>query len=472
MTNSFIERRGRNESFYRRTNDQSSKWRDYTGGSRFSDKTRALSLLYECQIKSSHTLFFLRRKRIDLSAIPDKLPLVVVTDKIFAEFMSLSELIVIKVDDVAEAYWRFVHYYRSLFDIPVVAVTGTCGKSTTKEMIKHILSGDQNIQATRSSENSRLLHLGYLLGIDDSTDAAVFETAIGAPNDVKTACRYFKPMLGIITNIGEEHLDHCKTLEAYIQAKAEMLNGLNNEGILILNADDEKIKTISLADYKGRVVYFGIKSFSDFYASNIHYGNEGMEFTLEFHKMKFPIFVPGYGEHQVYNALAAIAAVHELGIGITEAGERLKSFKNLKRHIEIVQGIVGSTIIDDTWSLNTTSLRAGLRVLNQMAQGKTRVLFFADIATLGEMSWEIHKLAGEFIAKEGVDILVTVGDMTHQMADDAKTKGLMAKVYSLKDYNEAYELLKKILHKDCILLVKGPMYNQSMTQLAAQLKQV
>ncbi|MDD3172356.1 MAG: UDP-N-acetylmuramoyl-tripeptide--D-alanyl-D-alanine ligase [Herbinix sp.] len=422
-------------------------------------------------IRSPHTLVFYKNKRFEWSAIPKNLPLVVVTNKVFAEFRSFSELIVIKVDDVTKAYWKFVQYYRSLFDIPVVAVTGTCGKSTTKEMIKHILSAERKIQATRSSENSRLLHLSYLLGIDDSTDAAVFETAVGAPNDLKIAGRYYKPMIGIITNIGEEHLDHCKSIETYIQAKADMLNGLNNEGILILNADDEKIKTISLADYKGRVVYFSIKKDTDFYASNICYENNGMKFTLEFHKMKYPVFVPGYGEHQVYNALAAIAAVHELGIGIKEAGERLKSFVNLKRHIEIVQGISGSTIIDDTWSLNTTSLRAGLKVLNQMAQGKTRVLFLTDIETLGEMSWKIHKLAEEIIVSEGIDILVTVGDITGQMVEHFKTIGLEATVYSLKDCDEAYELLKKILHKDCILLIKGPMFNKSMAQMAVKLKQ-
>lgn len=423
------------------------------------------------QIGGPHTLFFFRRTRIGFNDIPPKLPLVAVTDKIYNEFKSFTELIVIKVDDVGEAYWRFVNYYRSLFDIPIVAVTGTCGKSTTKEMIKHILSGGRNIQATRSSENSRLLHLRYLLKIDDSTDAAVFETAVGAPNDIKRACRYFKPMIGIITNIGEEHLDHCKTLEAYIGAKAEMLSGLNNEGILILNADDEKTKTISLSEYKGKVIYFGIKSFSDFYATDISYGKNGMEFTLVFHKMKYPISVRGFGEHQVYNALAAIAAVHELGVGIGEAGERLKSFKNLRRHLDVTEGIGGSTVIDDTWSLNTTSLRSGLRALNQMARGKTRVLFLTDICTLGEMKREIHKLAGEIIAGEGVDIIVTVGDMAREMVNDAKEKGLDAKVYSLNDYDEAYELLKNILGKDSIILVKGPMYNKSMAGLAAKLKE-
>jgi UDP-N-acetylmuramoyl-tripeptide--D-alanyl-D-alanine ligase len=309
-----------------------------------------------------------------------------------------------------------------------------------------------------------------LLKIDESTDAAVFETAVGAPNDLKYACRYFKPMIGIITNIGEEHLDHCKTIEAYIEAKAEMLYGLNNEGILILNADDEKIRTISLADYKGRVIYFGINNKADFYASDISYGNNGMNFTLGFHKMKYPIFVPGYGEHQVYNALAAIAAVHELGVGITEAGKRLRSFENLQRHIDISQGFAGSTIIDDTWSLNTTSLRAGLKVLNRLAQGKRRILLFTDMATLGKMSCTIHKLAEEIIISEGIDILITVGSMTEQMVEDFKTMGLEAIVYSLKNYNEAYELLIKILNKDSILLIKGPMYNQSMSQLAAKLK--
>ena len=424
------------------------------------------------EIKDAQSLIFLKSNRIDPSSIPNDIPLVVVTDHNDAELTPYSKLIIIKVNNVTKAYWRFVQHYRSLFDIPVIAVTGTCGKSTTKEMIKHILGIDRNVQATYRSENSRLLHLRYLLNLDGNTDAAVFETAVGEPNDIKIACSYFKPMIGIITNIGEEHLDHCKTIETYIQAKAEMLSGLSEDGMLILNADDEKTKTIDLDIYKGRVIYFGIQHAVDFYASDICYENNGMTFVLEFHKMKYPIYVPGYGEHQVYNALAAIAAVHELGIGIAEAGERLRSFTNLSRHTEIVQGYAGSTIIDDTWSLNTTSLRAGLKVLNQLGQGKTRVLLITDIETLGQMSCTIHKLAEEIIISEGIDILVTIGKMTQQMIESLQRRGINATTYSFPDYTNVYELLEKILNEDCVLLIKGPMYDQSMIQLAAKLKHI
>lgn len=424
------------------------------------------------EIKNAQTLIFLKQSRINPDAIPKDIPLVVVIDKACEELTSYSELIVIKVNNVKKAYWRFVQYYRSLFHIPIIAVTGTCGKSTTKEMIKHILSLNRNIQATHRSENSRRLHLRYLLNLDDSTDAAVFETAVGEPNDIKNACRYFKPTIGIITNIGEEHLDHCKTIETYVQAKAEMLNGLDKDGILILNSDDEKTRTIELDNYKGKVVYFGVLHTADYYATDICYGNGGMTFVLEYHKMKYPIYVPGYGEHQVYNALAAIAAVHVLGIGIAEAGERLRLYKNLSRHTEIAQGYAGSTIIDDTWSLNTTSLRAGLKVLNRIGQGKTRVLLITDIETLGQMSCKIHKLAEEIIINEGLDILVTIGKMTQQMTENLKRRGMNATLYSFPDYKDASELLEKILNKDCVLLIKGPMFDQSMMQLAAKLKSI
>ena len=132
-------------------------------------------------------------------------------------------------------------FYRDQFHIPIVAITGTSGKTTTKEMIKHILSADRKVTATTLSGNSRTASLQYLLGIEDETEA-VFETAVGSPGDVTNAGRYFKPTIGIITNIGAHHLNYCKTLEGYIQAKGEMLDIIHPKGTLIINAEDMNTK--------------------------------------------------------------------------------------------------------------------------------------------------------------------------------------------------------------------------------------
>ena len=425
------------------------------------------------QIKKEkkNVLIFLRRhSHFDLDAIKSRLPCCVVTTSYDNEFKAIEGLTVVKVDDINEAYWKFVDYYRGLFDIPVVAVTGTCGKTTTKGMITHILEEKKTIQSTYSSANSRLAHLHYLIGIDDKTEAAVFETAVGSPGDVTYACRFFKPTIGIITNIGASHLTGCKTIEGYVKAKGEMVSSLKDDGVLILNADDEKTTEISLENYKGKIIYFGIENPADFKATNIRFGKNGMDFTLVTKSKSYPVFVPGFGEHQVYNALAALATVNELGIELKQAAKQLSSHKNIVRHLEVSTGYNGATIIDDTWNFNTTSLEAGMKVLNHVAGGKKRIALFTDMSELGDYEVQLHKEAAEIISKYGVDTIITVGDLAKDMANYAKTLGLKCKIYSLTNYDDVYKLLKKSLNSNSTLLIKSFSNNLPLIDLAAFFK--
>jgi UDP-N-acetylmuramoyl-tripeptide--D-alanyl-D-alanine ligase len=418
-----------------------------------------------------NVLIFIRNKsELDLRYIKTRLPCAIVTDQDFDVLKAIAGLTVVKVQHVRSAFWNFVYYYRGLFTIPVVAVTGTCGKTTTKEMIAHILREQKNVQATKSSANSRLAHLHYLLGIDEHTDAAVIETAVGKPGDIRYASKFFKPTIGIITNIGACHLNSCKTIEAYVAAKAEMASCLDESGVLILNADDEKTKTISLADVKGKVIYFGIKNHADFHATDIQYGKGGMNFILKVKKKSLPVFVPGYGEHQVANALAALAAVNEMGIDMRQAAKRLHSFKNLGRHLEITTGYNGATLIDDTWNFNTTSLEAAMQVLNYAAGGKQRIALFTDMAALGDYSLQLHKEAGEIVNKYGVDTIITIGNRAKEMAHYSRDLGLTCNIYSFFEYDQVYSLLREILNENSTLLIKSFGNNSSMIELASFFK--
>ena len=422
------------------------------------------------QIKKQNTILFSNKKIINWDALKKYFPLVLVTDQEFRKNGQLEELTVIKVTDMEEAYWKFVNYYRSLFQIPVVAVTGTSGKTTTKEMIRHILSAEKNVSSTNSSNNSRTAHLYYLLSIDDDTEAAVFETAVGEPGDVLKAGEYFKPTIGIITNIGAHHLNYCKTLEAYINAKGEMVRALNNSGVLILNAEDINSRKIDLKNFRGRIIKVGIDSTCHFIATDIRYCDDGMQFTVQYEQNTYPMFVPGFGEHQVYNALAAIAAVHEIGVDLSEIAARLKTFQNLSKHLQVFEGINGSTILDDTWSMTTTSLEAALNVLNDLGKTKKRVAVLGTITDLGSWGYTIHERAGEIVCEKGVDVLITVGEHARIMADQAVKNGLNAQVYTFKNSPLAYDLLTKIVDDQTIVLIKGDMYSQTIIDLAVKLR--
>ncbi len=422
------------------------------------------------QVKRPNTALFTNKPIVNWAKLKPFYPLVLVTDRLYRQNEIPEQIIVIQVINTDEAYWKFVNFYRNQFNIPIVAITGTSGKSTTKEMIRHILSAEKNVASTPLSSNSRTASLQYLLNIDDHTEAAVFETAVGSPGDIKIAGEYFKPTIGIITNIGAHHLNYCKTLEGYIQAKGEMLDIISPTGSLILNADDINTSKIDVSKFQGRIIKVGKHPSCDFQASNIRYHKNGMLFNVHHKKQLHEIFVPGFGEHQVYNALTAIAAIYEMGLPISLAAKQLQSFRKLNKQLQVFKGIHNSILIDDTWNITTTSLEAGLKVLNALGEGKKKIAIIGTITDLGSWGYIIHEQAGELISQIGVDVLITIGEHASIMAIHAIEAGLSSPVYIFKNSTRVYKLLEDIVDENTILFIKGDMYSKEVSKLADDLK--
>jgi UDP-N-acetylmuramoyl-tripeptide--D-alanyl-D-alanine ligase len=385
-------------------------------------------------------------------------PCAIVTDKPENYTESLENITIIQVSNINAACWRFISFYRNLFDIPVIGVTGTCGKTTTKEMIKHILAQKYKVNATYKSYNAQFRHINYLMEIDDSTQAAVIEMGVAARGDLKLACRYFKPQTGVITNIGIDHLNAFGSLDAYIKGKTEFLEGLDNKGTLILNADDENIKKIDLSNYNGNIIYFGMSNRSDFKISNIKQTEDGVEFTLQYMNEVSSIHLPVYGEFNAYNAAAAIAAVQNLGFEVRESADTLADFHNVERHFEIKQGLNGSTLIDDTWSTNPTSVEAALKHLKALSNGKKTIAVLGKMSLLGKQSAYHHNKIGEKVAEMGIDQLVLIGDGAKVIGFGAIQNSMdMQNVHFCKNSDETCEVLKKLLDENTIVLVKTSM---------------
>ncbi|MDN4607591.1 UDP-N-acetylmuramoyl-tripeptide--D-alanyl-D-alanine ligase [Sporosarcina highlanderae] len=422
------------------------------------------------QVRHSHTILFLKGKIIKWDRLKPFFPIAIVAE----EFMQTSEyeqsITIIKVENLEKAYWEFINDYRDSIDIPIIAVTGTSGKTSTKEMIKHLLMVNRKITFTNSTNNSRTVHLANLLSIDETTEAAVFEAAVGAPNDILKAAAYLKPTIGIITNIGEHHLNHCKTLEAYIAAKGEMISSLQLNGILILNEDDEKTKKLDREQFAGKILTFGIQNTCDYRASNLEYSTNGMNFTLEHDEQKYQMYVPGLGEHQVYNALAAIVAVRQIGMDFTAIKDRLVSFETFNRQMQVSNGPNGSTIIDDSWSITTTSLKAALKVLESVGKNKKKIAVVGTITDLGSWGYVIHELAGEIIASSDVDVLITIGMHAKIIGITAKKINQTMEVYSYKNHICVYPFLKNIVDPTTVVLIKGDMYSEPINKLSMLLR--
>ena len=423
-------------------------------------------------LTAPNTLLFVSRSDvIDWKELNVKAPTVIITDKSVSELEpALPQTTVIHVRSVIQAYWKFITYYRNLFNLPVVAITGTCGKTTTKEMLKHILSKDMQVQASISSKNEPRQSLPYLMGIDKNTKAAVFELGLGNTGNIKHQCMIYQPTIGIITNIGVHHLDGCQNLAGYIKAKAEIVEGVKPDGTLIINADDEQTKQVPLKSFQGKVVTIGMGNTADVRASNIQFVENGMKFQVHVGNETFPAYIPGYGEHQVYNVLAALAAIQEMGMSIQQAIVHLKTFKQMARHLEFSKGLGGSTIIDDTWTNNPTSVEAALKVLHSIGKDKKVIVILGDIKRLGNFEKKYHQEIGSLIATYTIHTLITIGSKAEEIAKQALAEGITAEVHSFKDVKGVLDVLNPKLDPQTLLLIKGPMSSRSMIEFANQLK--
>lgn len=440
------------------------------GDGNFIVKDAMVSHLH--RIKMRNTLIFLKKNEpFHVRKVIRYAPYIIVTDKSDDEIKDIEAEGIIRVQNTDDAFWAFTRYYRQLFDLPIVAVTGTCGKTTTKEILTHLLSSTHSIQSTIRSRNATRKSFQYLMGIDENTDAAVFETGLRGPGNLHYHCKVFQPTIGIITTIGMDHLDKCKTLDGYIKAKSEIVAGVRKDGTLILNSEDENTKKVSLSGFTGEIIYCGTSEGADYRASDIAYGRTGMSFTLHHKDKTYAMHIPGFGNHQIYNALFALAAAHKIGLSLRRAGLRMRTFKNIERHLQVEKGKKASTIIDDTWSTNPTSIAAAIDVLESLGNDRKNALLLGNIAYLGNQEMNVYHELGKLIASKKIDTLIAVGKNTKYVAEQAKKDGFKGKVYTADSPDRVKKYVENLLDEKTTLLIKGSMMDTELIGLARSLKE-
>ncbi|QVK17211.1 UDP-N-acetylmuramoyl-tripeptide--D-alanyl-D-alanine ligase [Mycoplasmatota bacterium] len=419
------------------------------------------------KIKDDTLVFHLNKKEeLDFKLFNKSKNCFIVTDQPILNNNKEKVSFFLHVLDVKKAYQKFIDYYRKLFNLPVIAITGTCGKTTTKEIIKQILEKKSTVAATIGNKNALSFDLGYLLRIDDKTDYGVFETAISYPGNLIFGCNFFKPTIGVITNIGIDHLSGCKTVDNYIRTKGEMLAGLNYQGTLIINHDDDNIKKIDMSPFKGKIITFGIDNVSDYQAEAIVYKDKGMTFTLKTRDKKYKAYIPGYGKHNVYNALAALAVLDELGINIEEAIEDLASITFIRSHLAFHEGINKSIIIDDTWSSNPTSMKAAFEVIQELGKDKVKIAVLGKISYLGDYALEQYENIGKMIVDYKFDILITLDIFSKQIAKSAANHHMKnSRILYCKTIEDLKSTLESLLDSNTMVLFKVSIKNKEVTTL-------
>lgn len=376
----------------------------------------------------------------------------IINENIIEEFEQYEGKFIIVVADTIKAIQRIASLKREKYNIPVIAITGSVGKTSTKDIIASVVAKKYKVLKTQGNMNN---HIGLpmtILGLKDHS-AMVVEMGMNHLGEIKTLTKIAKPTIAVITNVGTAHIGNLGSRENILKAKLEIIEGLTEEGELIINNDNDMLHNWLEKDNKlCDVITYGIINESNQMAEDISYSENESVYMLKYGQKETQVKVPVGGEAFVYNSLAAICVGIELGISIEEIKNGILDFELTKMRLDICKSKKGYTIIDDCYNANYDSMKAALEYLrNTRASRKIAVL--GDMLELGEYSKELHNKVGNEVANSKVDILISVGNEAEEIARAAAEKGI--ETYCFNDNKSAIEKLKDILRKDDVVLVKA-----------------
>lgn len=358
----------------------------------------------------------------------------------------------ILVQDVLKALQYTAIYYRKKFSIPIIAVTGSAGKTTTKDMIESVLDVKYSTLKTAGNLNNQIGVPLTLLRLKDHHQVVVLEMGMSGFGEIAFLARMARPDLGVITNIGEAHLEMVGSLEGVAQAKGELLLEMGLTGRAILNGEDQRLVALGNS-FLGLTTYYGFKEEYCSRGENLLAKQEKTQFDLVLPGSKTKVSLPLPGKHNVLNALAAAAVGYIFNLSPVEIKQGLESVRVTAARLDVEQR-GGLMIINDTYNANPTSVRASLEALTSMA-GKARCgAILGDMLELGAESTRAHYDMGRFAALQGVEYLITLGELSRDMVKGARSAGLST-VVECEKITEVLSTLKSLSSPGDWVLVKG-----------------
>jgi len=359
---------------------------------------------------------------------------------------------IIIVKDVVKALQELAIYKRSLYNIPVIAVTGSVGKTSTKDIIAGVLSTKYNVLKTEGNYNNEIGLPLTMLKLKEH-NAMVLEMGMSAFGEISLLTNIAKPTTAVITIIGTSHIGELGSIENILKAKLEILEGLEQNGSLIINNDNELLNSWNKTNQDiHKHITYGIDNKSILNAENINIMESGSSFEIEINSKKYNIEVPVAGKHYIYNCLAAIAVGLEYNIEMENIIKGISNFILTKRRMEIIKNSVGATIINDCYNASYESTKAALEYISSLNQNR-KIAVLGDVLELGEYSKQMHKKIGEEVVKSNVDILITVGIEAKEIANVAKNAKL--EVYSFNENMQAINVLKEKMKNEDVILIKA-----------------
>ncbi|MDR3295855.1 MAG: UDP-N-acetylmuramoyl-tripeptide--D-alanyl-D-alanine ligase [Clostridiales Family XIII bacterium] len=356
----------------------------------------------------------------------------------------------ILVDDVLTALQNLAAYYIRHFDMKKIAVTGSTGKTTTKDMVCHICEGHFKTAKSTANMNNEIGLPLSILAMDEGVQAGVFEMGMYTAGEIDLLAGIVRPDIGIITNIGTAHIRNFESQDGIRDAKLEIANYMGAGGSLVINtAGGLLTEECALGPY--RLIKVGNTGKSDFILSGVEGGGEnGVTFFLEHGDEMQRFFLPVLGAHNAMNAALAAAAVFCLGISMKGAAESLEQYAVTNR----LMGKNGMKVIDDTYNAGPDSMRAALDTLENV-RGIRKIAILGDMNELGARSEEYHRQLGAYAAHKKVDVLITVGEKATGIAAGARDAAPDLEILPFGTKDAAWEKMKHLLGAGDVILVKG-----------------
>ncbi len=406
-------------------------------------------------------------------AIEKKTAGVVISDrvKLKESLAQQAGLFAVAVPDTIHALQELSGYHRDQFSVHVIGVTGTNGKSTTKEMIASVMKMRYSTLKTEGNLNN---HIGLpltLLELKPSHEVAVIEMGMSAAREIARLAEIAKPKIGVITNISQAHMIQLKTLKDIQAAKDELFQSLSKDSTAIVNADDPLVYELA-EKLRAGVITFGIDNEADVRATDIRPSeNSGYDFTLNVVDKAIAVHLPFLGRFNIYNALAAAAVGHALDISPTQIKTGLGVKHKLSQRGESVRyGDI--EVLNDTYNANPQSVREAMQILKEHPADGRKFLVIGDMLELGDGEQSAHQELGNEAAGHGFDFLVTVGELAG-LAGNAAIESGMAKdqVHCFDHHRAAADFLKTATQPGDCLLFKGSRGSHMETVLEGLMQQ-
>lgn len=330
--------------------------------------------------------------------------------------------VLLLVPDVKKALLKLAAHYRDKFDIPFIGITGSVGKTTTKDMVASVLAQKYDVLWTQGNYNNDIGVPLTLFRLEDHHQIAVIEMGMNHFGEIHALAEVVRPQLGLISNVGVAHIEYLGSREGILKAKCEMFDFMPQDGVAVLNADNDMLTTLD-GKLPQKLHWFGVDNRKDVYAENLELlGMEKTKCSVHTPIGSFDVVVPMPGEHMVLNALSAVAVGLEMGLSLEEMKAGIENFVPTKNRMNVMKLDNGITVLNDVYNANPVSMKASLDILANADGRKVAILGF--MGELGDYAAQMHEEVGAYAAEKGTELLFCIGKFSEYIEQGAKNKGI------------------------------------------------